>query len=565
MKTKAIIEYGAMDLTARGDSTLTASNIQSFSSANNLKSEPPEIKYSTFEKNFFVLDGSCTSMPANVGNLGFWSLARTGDAKEFATPITLTINFTKNHTSVGLTLRFSQYAYCTHLKIQYYNSSNTLLLEKEFYPDQYEYFCEGEAVNYRKIIITFYSTSEANRYLKIYGIAYGRTIVFEGNNLISADMVEEIDPLSNELSINTIDFVCFATDDSFNILNPTGVYQAFQRTQPIKAYMDRDGQVTDMGTFYLESWENESEKSMRMTGIDAIGILDKVEFKGGIYEDMPATTLIGTILSTANIENYITSGITSETITGYLPISSCREALQQILFVIGAIADCSRSEAINIYKLSPATTPKEIGKDAIIKGSKKITQGEIVTGASVMTHTFKLKREVETLYEESLSAGTYRVNFDRPAANLAIENGTITESGVNYAIITATGSGSQASSKYYGNRNVQITGNIYDDLTSTITVTDGELHDKTNIVSVESCTLINSSNGAAIATRILDYYQNLYENQFEMILTNEKVGENVITEKSDVNKLNGYITKLETNMTGGFTANANIIANVSEV
>lgn len=564
MRTKAIIEYGAMDLTAKADSQFTTTDKQTFSDPNSIKTDPEEIKYSTLEKNYFALDGSFDNLPANVSNIGYWSKTATGSNKQFATPITLTINFSRNHSSVGLTLRFSQYSYCTHLKIAYYNSSNTLLKQKDFYPDSYEYFCEDEAVNYRKIIMTFYSTNEANRYIKLYRILYGRTIVFEGDNLVSANIIEEINPLSDELSINTLDFVCFATDDSFNILNPTGAYQTFQKTQPLKAYKVSDGVTTDMGTFYLESWENKSIKSMKLTGIDLIGILDKSEFNGGLYEGTSASTLIQNILAAANVTNYTINDLTGVTITGYLPISTCREALQQVLFSVGAVADCSRSDTINIYKLAEVQTPNEIASDQIIQDTKEIKQGEIVTGVSVRTHTYKLKREVETLYEENLSAGTYKINFSVPATNLTIENGTIVESGVNYAIITATGSGSQASSKYYGNRNVQISGNTYDDLTSTITITDQELHDKTNVLQIDNCTLINATNGTAIATRVLNYYKNLYKDTFDMILNDEKAGDNVITEKSDVNQLNGFITKLDIDLTGGFIASAEVIAKVGE-
>lgn len=426
MRTKAVIEYGAMDLTAKTDSQLSTTDKQSFSVPNSIKNDPAEIKYSTLEKNYFALDGTFDNLPTNVSNIGYWSLSQTGQNKEFTTPISLEINFTKNHSSVGLTLRFSQYSYCTHLKISYYDSNNTLLTEEEFYPDTYEYFCEDEAVNYRKIIITFYSTNEAQRYIKLYRILYGRTIVFEGDNLVSANIIEEINPLSDELSINTLDFVCFATDDRFNILNPQGAFQTFQKTQPLKAYRVENGETIDMGTFYLESWQNESEKSMKMQGIDLIGMLDKVEYNGGLYTNTSAETLIQNIFAKANIVNYTINDLTGETITGYLPISTCREALQQVLFVLGAVADCSRSETINIYKLAESETPKEIASDQILQDTKEIKQGEIITGVSVKTHRYKLKREVETLYEEELAAGTYKITFGVPATNLQIENGTIT-------------------------------------------------------------------------------------------------------------------------------------------
>lgn len=564
MRTRTIIEFGDIDLSGKSDSSLSATDIQNFSSANNVKADPIEIKYSTLEKNYFLLDGSFDNMPINVGNVGYWSRTRTNANKQFETPPQLTINFTKDHSSVGLTFRFSEYSYCTHLRITYYDSNNAQIATQDFYPDSYEYFCEGGAVDYRKIIVTFYSTNEANRYLKLYRLQHGGTLTFEGDNLISANIIEELDPLSNELSINTLDFVSFATDDRFNILNPTGIYRTFQETQPIKAYKIAEENLTEMGTFYLESWENESEKSMKIKGIDLIGILDKSEYMGGIYNNVSAVTLIQAILAKANVTNYTITDITEETITGYLPICTCREALQQILFVLGAVADCSRSDAINIYKLAPTQTPNVIEKNQIIKDTKEVKQGEIVTGISVRTHTYKEKLETEPVYEEELSQGTYTIRFENPATNLTIENGTIIEAGYNYAIITATGSGTQSSSRYRGNRNVLISGNTFDDLTSTITITDGKQHDKTNILTIEDCTLINTSNANSVATNVLNYYQSMYENTFDMIMEDEKVGDDVITERTEINQLRGYMTRMDINMTGGFRAKAKVIAKVGE-
>ena len=109
-----------------------------------------------------------------------------------------------------------------------------------------------------------------------------------------------------------------------------------------------------------------------------------------------------------------------------------------------------------------------------------------------------------------------------------------------------------------------IEGNTYDDLTNTITITDQEEHEKTNVLTISNCTLINSTNATEVATRVFDYYKGLYTDKFDMILDDEKVGDNVITEKSDINELNGYVTKLDIDMTGGFIASAEIIAKVSE-
>ena len=214
MKTSTIIEYGAVDVTAKSDSSLSVNNAQSFSQLDELKiNNLKERKYSTLEKNHFVLDGKSENMGDNITDVGWWSRIMSDSQGEFSTPLVMTIEFSQAHSSMGLTLTFSKYDYCNNLKIQYYNASNSLIYENTYYPDNYDYFCEGTVSNYRKIVITFYSMNIPYRYLKLYKIMYGRAVLFEGDSLISANLLEQVNLLSDELSINTLDFVVYSDDD----------------------------------------------------------------------------------------------------------------------------------------------------------------------------------------------------------------------------------------------------------------------------------------------------------------------------------------------------------------
>ena len=176
MKTSTIIEYGAVDITAKSDSQLSVNNSQDFSKLDELKSDKlQEIKYSTLEKNHFTLDGKSENMGSTITGVGWWSKLMSDENGSFTTPLVLTINFSQVHSSIGLTLTFSKYAYCNSLKIQYYSASNELIVEKTYSPDEYNYFCEQTVANYKKIVITFYSTNIPYRYLKLYGIMYRKS------------------------------------------------------------------------------------------------------------------------------------------------------------------------------------------------------------------------------------------------------------------------------------------------------------------------------------------------------------------------------------------------------
>lgn len=559
MKTSTVIEYGAIDVTAKADSNLSPSDSQNFSKLEELKNDRvTEKKYSTLEKNHFVLDGKSENMGNNIENIGWWSNSMSNEEGNFETPLTMTITFSQVHSSLGLTLTFSQYAYCNNLKIQYYNASDTLISENTYTPDDYNYFCEQTVANYRKIVITFYSTNIPYRYLKLYKIIYGRMILFEGDSLISANLLEQVNLLSDELSINTLDFTVYSDDDKFNILNPQGVYATLQQRQSLNVYEIKNDTQIDMGTFYIDSWQSKNDNKMEFKGIDLVGLLDKIEFDGGMYSNVTVENLISQIFTSAGISNefyYIQDELKNISLTGYIPVCTHREALQQVLFTIGAIANSARSDIIELYSVEESEDPNQIEKGNVFKGSKEIEQGEIITGVLLQTHTYSQGNEQKKLFEQQLVAGTYKITFSNPSFNITCEGGTIQSSNANYATINVTTAS-----------NVIVYGYEYTDNKQDVLVLNSSLNgnEKPNVLKIDSVYLINSSNVQSIGQRIIDYYNGKFTTKFKFILDDEKAGDNVIVDESYGNELNGYITELDIDLVGGYVANAEVVAKVSD-
>ena len=78
-----------------------------------------------------------------------------------------------------------------------------------------------------------------------------------------------------------------------------------------------------------------------VSAINAIGVLDESTYLGGVYSGMLAGILIADILT--NHAYTVSNDIAGIPIYGYLPVCTRREALQQVLFSIGAVAyhDCA--------------------------------------------------------------------------------------------------------------------------------------------------------------------------------------------------------------------------------
>lgn len=561
MKTKAQIVFGFIDVTAKKDSQLTVNDKQDFVDLNDLKqNDIEETKYGTCEKNQFALDGTFELMPDVLDNMCLWSNNMSNSKGLFEKPPILEINFTKLHSSLGLTFLFSKAGdYCNHLNITYYDKDNQLINEAEFYPDSYKYVCNNVVENYQKIVIIFYGTNNPCRYLKLYQIQYGADKIFEGDNLMSANILEEMDLLSSEVSINTLEFTVYSADDEFNIINPTGFYSLLQERQAfkVKELLLKQNKEIDMGTFYLDTWKNKDHKIMQFKAIDLIGIIDKTDFYGGMYVNANFEDIIKEIMTSAKVEdeNYeIQENLKKTKMTGYIPVCSHRKALQQLVFAIGAVIDCSRSDKIKIYTLIDREDNNTIEQTNIFQGTKTVEQNDIVTQVTMTAHNYIKGTEQEEVYKGTLSVGENRVLFDKPVSNISCTGGTIKECNCNYAIITCT-----------AEKEVIVNGYKYEDNAQSITVQSDDINvsNKSNTLKIESAYFINKDNAQTIAKKVLDYYKNTYITGFEFILQEEKLTEDVAIESDDFSRqLVGHIKKLDIDLTGGFIANGEINARV---
>lgn len=561
MKTKAQIIFGFIDVTAKKDSNLTTNNKQKFVNLNDLKQDDiEEIKYGTCEKNQFALDGTFELMPEILDNMCLWSSSMSNENGLFEKPPILEINFTKPHSSLGLTFLFSKTGdYCNHINLTYYDKDNQLINEADFYPDNYQYVCNNVVENYQKIVIVFCSTNNPYRYLKLYQIQYGADKIFEGDNLMSANILEEMDLLSSELSINTLDFTVYSVDDEFNIINPTGFYSLLQERQAfkVKELLLKQNKEIDMGTFYLDTWKNKDNKIMQFKAIDLIGIIDKTDFDGGMYFNVNFEDIIKEIMTSAKVEDAnieIQEDLKQIKMTGYIPVCSHRKALQQVVFAIGAVIDCSRSNKIKIYTIVDKEDNNTIEQTNIFQGTKTVEQNDIVTHVAITAHNYIKSTENEEVYKGTLNAGDNKVLFDKPVCDISCTGGTIKEYNCNYAIVNCT-----------TEKEIIITGHKYVDNTQIMAVELENINEsnKSNTLKIESAYFINKNNAQTIAKKVLDYYKDTYTTGFDFISQGEQLTEDVAIESDDFSRqLVGHIKKLDIDLTGGFIASGEINARV---
>lgn len=559
VETKMILDL--IDLKAKNDSMFYTNNYNDISNLNELKKDFNPIDYATLEKNLFVLNGSKILLkkddfgdPIN-DDIGFCSQSTSNEIDRFfSMPIILKIDFSDYHTSAGITLDFGNEAYCDFLDVSYYRDDD-LIYSNTYYPSSNTAYLEVNVVeNYNKIILTFYRMNLANRFLKIQGITYGFKKIFTKEDFLSANTNHEINILSSELAVNTLNFSVIDQGEKFNIVNPQGYYKDMQENQKISVFEEVDNVSKLIGNFYLTKWSNSSIAQADFEAQDLIGILDSYKFYGGMYsswQDVNAGTLIDAIFQTADITEYeIEEELYNSKIVGYMPIMTCKEALQWILFKIGGVCNTSGVETAKIYRPQKYIVEAKIDDDKKILDSTKVELNETVTGVEFTIYLYSVDTSEEKEIANGLLDGITRIEFEEPVDPNSISghNCVVLEKHYNYAIIKCN---SEEPFKLFANK--------YIESKITKTINKKKKWDlKENVLTVDNVKIISETDVNEIAERILEYYSGTYNTTVEAIIDNELIGNCISVNTFNNNRLIGNITEIDRDLILGNIATLKI-------
>ena len=120
-----------------------------------------------------------------------------------------------------------------------------------------------------------------------------------------------------------------------------------QKNQKMELYQNNSLYVAH----YIASSSREAKHYYTFSCQSAIGLLDE-DYLGGIYNAVPAQDVLADIL--VGIPFELHAAFADSTISGYLPICTRREALQQLVFALGAVVTTQESSAIRIAPIPTA-------------------------------------------------------------------------------------------------------------------------------------------------------------------------------------------------------------------
>ena len=424
-----------------------------------------------------VLDGGASAFPSNpdTSNLGLWSEQISGDDGAFAEPIVLTLISAGQYSSQGFTFTFDTHngIYATRIGIKWIRSTDEeiiLIDEKEFTPDSAFYFCQNKVDNYNKIVITFYSINMPQNRLKLRAIDYGYGTTFYGDELRNVKLIQEINPISTEISINTADFTIDSKSD---------IQYSFQVKQPLSIYFNGELKATT----FVKSSKRKSKNIWDIQSEDYIGLLDTTQYYGGMYTNAKAVDIISDIFSVAKVPYIIDEIFADITVTGYIPFTTCRNALMQVAFAIQAVVDTSNSDVIKVFALEDEIK-QTIPLERIMQG-QNFSDEETVTGVEIASHSYKPISDTVDVYDatESGMGGNIFIKFSEPLHDLSIVNGEIVSQGTNYIVINA-------------NDGCLVTGKKYEHTTSTKRKNNPLVlaSDIEKVIAIDSATLVSNNN-----------------------------------------------------------------------
>lgn len=301
--------------------------------------------------------------------------------------------------------------------------------------------------------------------------------MFDDDSIVSGECYIVRSLLASSLEVETLEFSVYSTDPTLSQFSVDSEVILSHNSQRIK-------------TFFLQSVSRKSKYIYQFEAVSAAGVLDKRDYYGGIYTGQTVRGVVADICK--NFPVSVASNIAGIKLYGWLPISTRREALAQVLFAISAAFVEDATGNFTVAGLSHEQT-REIPESETSENSS-IEYISPAIDVIVLEHQYTEGQEEITLFEGTTATGDI-ITFSEPCHTLSASGFTITESGANYAIVSS-GSGKLTGKKY-----IHSTREVKGKRTQTRTVDENE-----SKIRVEEATLVSLVNSRAVADRLADYY-----------------------------------------------------------
>lgn len=477
--------------------------------------------YATLENGGWPLDGSRVILSDTPPGY-WWSEAVSDSSGELEQPLVLTLSFPEAVTTTGLTFSFWPAAeqWCTRMQVSWYNAGG-LLNSVLVYPDQANWTLEKTVEGFDGVRVELFATNVPGQFAKLEWLQLGQVRRFEKDELVSVQLVNEIDPTFCNLSVDTMQVQVRC--QSVSRLAP-------QENQRVVLYRDK----TPLATHYITGSSRQDKHLYTLQAQSGIGILEDT-FLGGMYQEVPVERLMREILGGWRFE--LDSCFSETTVTGYLPVCTRREALQQLAIAIGAVISTSGDGEYYVRPLS-RSIQGSFSATQIFQGAK-VTSRPRYSRVEVAAHSYMPGGEETVLLEEELlEEGEVLLTFDEPYYDYQISGGEIISSGANYIRVEPWAAVTVTAKPYI--HNVKLFSRQDPMAVST---------ERGNVLTVDKATLVHSGNASAVLKRLYDTAQLRQELTQDAVIAQQRAGQQVASISPWDTQIRGYITAMDSNLT----------------
>lgn len=524
--------YEDFPVGAQAIATVNSEDIQPFTDNAEVTTGIDGQRWATLEYDGWPLDGTCALLPDEPEDIGWWSDTISDKNGSFADPPTLTLTFPDPYTTSGFTFTFAPATsqYPTRLRLRWYNGS-TLLEDIEEHPTGVNWVLMHRVASFDRFEIQFLQVNGPYQFAKLDLLQVGVFITFGRNELVSVNVVNEVDPSLGQLSVDSM---------TVTVLERRGYVHVPQENQRMTLYENG----APVAIQYIENSSRASGNSYTFNCKSAIGLLDD-EFLGGIYTYEPVKDLLDAVLGGMWYD--LDPFFENATLTGYLPTGTRRGALQQICFALGAIPTSQGVDGVRFIPV-PTESASLIQDDRIFFGGSLQTSA-VVGMVEIYVHEYTESTEEAQLKKGAVDGEDVLFTFNEPYHDYTITGGEITGSGANFVRLTAHGEIELKGQKY-----------IHSTYRKEWRNTAATAAERNNTITVKDATLINSANADDILRRLYQYYLLRKTLTEDIVVRNEQAGILSVTDTPWGANLRGFISSVNTNYTlNGKTASITMV------
>lgn len=258
-------------------------------------------------------------------------------------------------------------------------------------------------------------------------------------------------------------------------------------------------------------------------------------FMGGIYQNMTPMNLLDQILVGRSYT--MDADIMRRTVTGYLPVCSREEALQQVAFALGAVLSVDENGRFHFNALTQAG--HRIPASRILSGGAMETT-PAYSKVELVSHNYVASNKwVEVFAGRDYGTEPVTLTFSQPYAEYDFVEGTLMDSGPNFVSFTP-------------GYTTTLRARPYVHTTAYHTIEEPAADSGySKVLSVRNMTLVNQSNAQQVLGWLRQRGQLVQSMHVTILAEGESTGQWVQLPTSWGTEFSGYISKMKSTFTGG--------------